>query len=109
MTVTVTSVNDPPTATDDTYDVLKGSAAKTLTVLANDSIAPDTGETLTITAVTQGSQGGTVQIAADKGSVSYKPAAGYKGDETFTYTISDGNGGTDQATVTIHVLPFAVD
>ncbi len=108
VTVTVSSVNDAPTATDDTYDVLKGSSAKTLTVLTNDSIAPDTGETLTITAVTQGSQGGTVQIATDKGSVTYKPAAGYKGDKTFTYTISDGNGGTDQATVTIHVLPFAV-
>jgi len=108
VTVTVTSVNDPPTANDDTLDVLKNSSANTLTVLANDSFAPDTGETLTVTAVTQGSQGGTVQIAADSLSVTYTPATGFKGDETFTYTISDGNGGTDQATVTVHVLPFAV-
>ncbi len=108
VTVTVSSVNDLPTAANDTYDVLKGSTAKTLTVLANDSIAPDTGETLTITAVTQGSQGGTIEIAADKGSVTYRPAAGFKGDETFTYTISDGNGGTATATVTMRVLPFAV-
>lgn len=109
VTVTVNSVNDPPTANDDTFEVLKSSSANTLAVLANDSTAPDTGETLTITAVTQGNQGGTVQIAADNLSVIYTPAAGFKGDETFTYTVSDGHGGTDQATVTIHVLPFARD
>ncbi len=32
--------------------------------------------------------------------VSYTPAANFIGTETFTYTISDGNGGTDTATVT---------
>ncbi len=106
VTVTVTSVNDPPTAANDTYDVPKDSAVKTLDVLANDSIAPDAGETLTITAVTQGTQNGTVLLAADSRSVTYKPADGYKGDETFTYTISDGNGGTATATVTIHVLEY---
>lgn len=108
VTVTVNSVNDPPTATDDTFSVLKGSTANTLAVLANDAIAPDTGETLNVTAVTQGSQGGTVQIASGGGSVTYSPAAGFTGSETFTYTVSDGNGGTDQATVTVQVAPFAV-
>ncbi len=106
VTVTVTSVNDPPTATNDTYDVPKDTAARTLEVLGNDAFAPDTGETLTITAVTQGTQQGVVQIAANSRSVTYQPKAGYKGDETFTYTISDGNGGTAQATVTIHVLEY---
>ncbi len=106
VTVTVTSVNDPPTATNDTFDVPKDSSAKTLEVLANDSFAPDTGETLTITAVTPGTKGGSVQIATGSKSVTYTPATGYKGDETFTYTISDGNGGTAQATVTIRVLEY---
>ena len=32
--------------------------------------------------------------------VSYTPAANYFGPDTFTYTISDGNGGTATATVT---------
>lgn len=106
VTVTVNSVNDPPTATDDSFDVPKDVAAKTLDVLGNDKIEPDVGETLTITAVTQGTQGGSVQIAADQRSVTYTPAAGYEGTETFTYTISDGNGGTDQATVTVRVLEY---
>src|SRR5690606_23626181 len=70
---------------------------------------PATGQALTITAVTQGSQGGTVTVAADKKSVSYSPAAGFQGDETFTYTVSAGTAGTDQATVTVHVVPFAKD
>ena len=75
VTVTITSVNDPPTAANDTYDVPKNAAAKTLDVLVNDSIAPDTGETLTITAVTPGTKDGTVQIAADKRSLTYQPKA----------------------------------
>jgi cyclophilin family peptidyl-prolyl cis-trans isomerase len=106
VTVTVTSVNDPPTANNDTFDVSKDSPAKTLDVLANDTILPDVGETLTITAVTQGTQGGSVQIAADLRRLTYTPAAGFEGNETFTYTVSDGNGGTDQATVTIRVLEY---
>lgn len=106
VTVTVNPVNDPPTANDDTFDVPKDSTGKALDVLANDSILPDVGETLTITAVTQPTQGGSVQIAVDGLSVTYQPAAGFEGNDTFTYTISDGNGGTDQATVTVRVLQY---
>ncbi len=39
--------------TNDTLTVAEDSAATVVDVLANDSIAPDTGETLTVTAVTQ--------------------------------------------------------
>jgi cyclophilin family peptidyl-prolyl cis-trans isomerase len=106
VTVTVNSVNDPPTANDDTFDVPKDSTARPLNVLSNDTILPDVGETLTITAVTQGTQGGSVQIAAGQQSITYTPVAGYVGTETFTYTVSDGNGGTDQATVTVRVLEY---
>ncbi len=46
--------------------------------------------------------------------VSYTPAANYFGTDSFTYTICDGNGGTDTATVTMTVTtvndnPDAVD
>ncbi len=33
----------------------------------------------------------------------YVPAAGFAGTDTFNYTVSDGNGGTDTSTVTITV------
>jgi large repetitive protein len=110
VTMTVLNVNDPPTANDDTYQVSKGSATKTLNVLENDTIFPDVGETLTIVAVTQGSQGGTVTIAAGGQAVLYTPSANTSlpdtYTETFTYTISDGSDETDTATVTIQIRPY---
>src|SRR6185503_5963457 len=101
VTMTVTGVNDNPTANNDAATVVEDSSATVVTVLANDSFAPDTGETLTVTAVTQGTGGGTVTLVA--GVVSYAPAANFSGTETFTYTISDGNGGTATGTVTMTV------
>ncbi len=54
VSVTVTPVNDPPVANDDAASVIEDSGANAINVLANDSILPDVGETLTITGVTQG-------------------------------------------------------
>ena len=104
VTVTVTNVNDPPTANDDgPVTVAEDASATTIDVLANDIFTPDTGETLTITAITQGTSGGIVTIAGDNRSVLFEPAQDFNGTDTFTYTISDGNGGTDMATVTVTV------
>ena len=79
------------------------SGATVLDVLANDTTAPDTGETLTVTAVTQPASGTVTLHAA--ACVSFTPAANFNGTTTFTYTISDGNGGTATATVTVTVTP----
>ena len=43
-------------------------------------------------------------IATD-GSYSYTPAAGFSGNTSFTYTVSDGNGDTATGTVNITVNP----
>jgi outer membrane protein OmpA-like peptidoglycan-associated protein len=103
VTVTVTPVNDPPDAVNDTLTVAEDSGATPVNVLANDSIAPDTGETLTVTAVSQPARGGTVSLAG--GEVSFTPAPNFFGNTSFTYTISDGNGGSDTATVAVTVTP----
>ncbi|MDV7214268.1 Ig-like domain-containing protein, partial [Azotobacter beijerinckii] len=58
LTITVTPVNDAPDAADDSFTVAEDSGATVLNLLANDSFAPDTGETLTVTAVTQPAVGG---------------------------------------------------
>jgi len=103
VTVTVTASNDNPTAVNDSFTVTEDSSNNTINPLANDSFAPDTGETLTITSVSAGSKGGTITISQDKLTLVYTPAANVQGTETFTYTISDGNGGTATATVTMTV------
>ncbi|MCH5377043.1 MAG: Ig-like domain-containing protein, partial [Planctomycetes bacterium] len=110
VTVTVNGTNDPPTANNDTFQVSKDAGATTLNVLANDTILPDANETLTVVAVTQGSQGGTIAIAADGKSVIYTQSGSTSlpdtYTETFTYTIGDGSGETDVATVSVTVRPY---
>ncbi|HYH97927.1 OmpA family protein [Hyalangium sp.] len=102
FTITVIDFNPPPTAVDDTATVVEDSQENSIDVLANDSTAPNTGETLTIVEVTQGNHGGTVTITEGGTRVVYTPAPGFWGTETFTYTISDGNS-TSTATVTVTV------
>jgi large repetitive protein len=102
VNVTVTNVNDNPTANDDSATVAEDSGANAIDVLANDSIAPDAGETLTVTSVTQGANG-SVAITGGGTGVSYTPNANYFGPDSFTYTVGDGNGGSDSATVSITV------
>jgi hypothetical protein len=84
--------------------VAEDSGANAINVLANDNDGPDEGETLAVTSVTQGAHG-TVTITGGGTGVSYAPAADYFGTDTFTYTISDGHGGTDTATVNVTVTP----
>lgn len=82
--VTVTPVNDAPTAVADAPTVAKDAGPTALAVLANDLIAPDTGETLTITAVTQPANG-TVVITGGGTGLTFQPTAGFTGTTTFTY------------------------
>jgi uncharacterized repeat protein (TIGR01451 family) len=103
IAITVTPVNDPPTATADTATVAEDSAATEVDVLANDVITPDTGETLRVTTVTQPMLG-TAQLVMGGARVSYTPNADAFGTDSFSYTITDGNGGTATATVTVTVL-----
>jgi len=94
--------NDAPVAVDD-LAITDEDTPVTIDVLVNDSDIDD-GDLLTITGVTQGSHG-TVTIDPVTGNPVYTPEANWNGTDTFTYTISDGNGGTDTATVTMDVAP----
>jgi hypothetical protein len=104
VTVTVTPVNDNPTAVADTVTVAEDSGASAISVLANDSSAPDGAETLTIASKTNGTNG-TVAITGGGTGLTYTPNANFNGTDTFTYTVSDGNSGTATATVTVTVTP----
>ncbi len=107
ISMAVTNVNDAPVATNDSLSATKNSSAITLDVLANDTLGVDagSGETLRVTAIGTGSQGGTITIGTNGANILYTPKANFSGTETFTYTISDrATGGlTSQATVTMNV------
>ncbi len=96
--VTVTSINDVPTASADTVTTLKNQAVS-VPVLSNDSDVDE--DTLTVTGVTQ-PQHGSATITGGT-AVQYTPADNYSGSDTFSYTVGDGNGGVAGATVTVTI------
>lgn len=90
--------NVAPTAADDSYTATVG-ATNTIDVLANDS-DENSEDTLTVTSVTQPTSG-SVAINSD-GTLSFEPTGGTLGDDSFTYTVSDGEL-SDTATVSLTV------
>ncbi len=98
VSLVVRAVNDAPVSAADASRTAQGQAV-TVAVLANDGDAD--GDALAVTAVSQGANG-KVAINAD-GTLTYFPAAGFAGTDTFTYTVSDGQGGNAQATVNVVV------
>lgn len=116
LTLTIVPANDPPVANDDNgttpeETTLNGS------VLTNDTdIDGDTLTVATFTVVgdaTVHTAGSTVTIAGvgeltirSDGTYSFVPALNYNGAvPVATYTASDGEGGTDTATLTLNVTP----
>jgi CSLREA domain-containing protein len=95
--LTVNETEEKPDAVDDTVTTNQNTPVN-VDVLANDS-DPD-GDSLTISGVSTPGHG-TATIT--DGKVAYTPSAGYAGTDSFTYSISDGNGGTDTAMVNITV------
>jgi hypothetical protein len=100
VTVTVTSVNDAPVAVADAADTDEDTAV-VIPVLNNDNDVD--GDTLTVTSVTA-PVNGTALVQAD-GSIRYTPDDDWYGVDTFDYAISDGQGGTSAASVTVSVHP----
>ncbi|MEF2232173.1 MAG: cadherin-like domain-containing protein, partial [Pseudodesulfovibrio sp.] len=60
------------------------------------------GDTLTITSVGDATHGA---VSLVDGQIVFAPEADYNGQATFTYTVSDGHGGSDTATVTLNITP----
>ncbi|MCH5375285.1 MAG: beta-propeller domain-containing protein, partial [Planctomycetes bacterium] len=101
--VFVRDINDPPIARDDHYVLRTPSTDHVLRVLANDTALPDAGERLEIVTVGPTSGGGEVRIDEQGQRLLYNPPTGGADTDSFTYTVADGRGGMDQATVTIEL------
>jgi hypothetical protein len=97
--LTATS-NNPPVAVDNSATTSLDTPV-TVNVLANDS-DPDN-DPLTVTGATVPAHGAAVVNA--NSTITYTPAAGYSGPDSFNYSISDGRGGTASAAVSITVSP----
>lgn len=97
VTIEVSPVNDAPVAMDDATQTSHRNPV-TVYVLANDSDAD--GDALTITTVVTPANG-TATISSGGTSITYTPASKITAPETFSYTISDGRGGTATAQTTV--------
>ncbi|MEA5539546.1 Ig-like domain-containing protein, partial [Limnoraphis robusta Tam1] len=91
--------NQPPNAVDDSATTGFNTPI-TLNVLGNDT-DPE-GNSLSIADIQQDTDNGG-QVVIENGQLIYTPPAGFTGNDSFSYTISDGQGGTDTAIVTITV------
>jgi large repetitive protein len=121
VSITVTSVNDVPTAQNDTLATTENAAiaGSVLTANGNGTDADIDGDSLTVSAVNgdalkvgqpvAGSAGGTFTIGTG-GAYTFNPGTTF--DDlapletrvtTVQYTISDGNGGFSTATVSVTV------
>jgi VCBS repeat-containing protein len=101
FTITVTAVNEPPVAGDDTATVVEGGTLNMAApgLLANDSDPDLPAQTLSVNTT-------PVMTLFGDGSYQYIHDGTETTSDSFVYEISDGNGGTDQATVTITITPL---
>ncbi|EKK02698.1 protein containing Planctomycete extracellular domain protein [Rhodopirellula baltica SH28] len=107
ISITVSDVNDPPVALNDTVNVLEDGD---LTVLVTNNDSDSDGA---IASVTAGSPSNGTAVVSGL-NVVYTPNDDYFGTDSFSYTITDDDGATATAMVTVNVRqlndkPVAVD
>lgn len=100
VTVNVTHVNHAPVAADDAVQVRDG-ASVTWNISRKSSDVD--GDTLTIKELGKPANGSV--RTTDTRNVVYTPAPGFSGEDSFQYTVSDGQLASGQATVKVRVLP----
>ena len=101
VTITVDGVNTPPVAQPDAFTADEDTVV-TGNVLVDNGSGVDSdadGDSLTVSLLTPPSTGELSLLA--NGNFTFTPAEDFVGTETFVYQISDGNGGTSSATVSM--------
>tara|TARA_R110002153_G_scaffold202088_1_gene355273 strand:+ start:14912 stop:18115 length:3204 start_codon:yes stop_codon:yes gene_type:complete len=95
--VQVTALNDAPIANDDTASIQQNSDTTAINVLSN-----DTDVDLDELSITSFSYTGEGQVAVLNQQLTYTPAAGFTGNESIIYVVSDGTL-TDEASLNVQV------
>ncbi|MEQ8786488.1 MAG: Ig-like domain-containing protein [Pirellulaceae bacterium] len=102
-TVSIQTVNDPPTAADSS--VFVGRNTSTTLELGDDG-DPESVQQLTLTVLSGPSHGSLGNFNAAAGYVWYLPESGYVGDDSITYQLTDEGGLTsDVVTMSLSIIP----
>jgi hypothetical protein len=97
VNISVTCVDDAPVAVADSATVAQDSGSTAIGVLGNDTDI-DAGPKAVASATAP--PHGTAAVDAGGSGVSYQPAAGYCGPDSFSYTLNGGSSATVSVTVT---------
>ncbi|MCK5827991.1 tandem-95 repeat protein, partial [Candidatus Bipolaricaulota bacterium] len=102
VSVTVYATNDGPTALDD-YSETDENESVRIDILDNDS-DPDGSLDSSSVSITRDPSHGTIDVDPATGVVTYFPANGSCGSDSFSYTVDDNEGATsNEATVSVEV------
>jgi hypothetical protein len=101
--ITVKPVNDDPVANPDAASTPQYTPVS-IDVLDNDTDVD--GDVLSIAAVSAPSHG---EASIEDGKVTYAPGPTFKESDSFSYTVADGHGGTDEGTVTVTAIGCGED
>ncbi len=102
-TVSVSVASTDPVTAQSTTAWAAVNTPMTFAVL---NLATDaTGATLTVSGVTQGSDGSVVLNS--NGTVTYTPNSGFSGTDSFTYTVKDAQGNSATGTIAVTFGPTA--
>jgi VCBS repeat-containing protein len=107
VTITVNPVNDNPNAAGDSYTTNEDQSF-TSVLGVDDLILNDSdidGDLLTVNPTPAAGPTNGILVLNSDGTFTYTPDPDFNGTDAFTYQVSDGNGGTSQAIVTISVNP----
>jgi gliding motility-associated-like protein len=111
VTVTVSAIDDTPIAVDDNRGTTV-NVQRVVDVLINDTGLEDGGIAVSVETAPNPAEG-SVAVNVDN-TITFTPAADFKGLATFQYRVTDGDGDYDVADVTINVrddnhIPVAND
>ena len=100
--ITVTSVNDPPVAVDDSASTARNTPV-IINLIANDTDIDGTINPGSVVITTQPTRGGTIANHLN-GTVTFTPKNNFRGTDVFRYRVRDNsNGLSNIATVRVNV------
>jgi hypothetical protein len=98
ITINVTAVNDAPVGTNFSINVTQNITYNGILPVGSDV----ENDTLSYSKATSPVFG--IATVNTNGTFTYEPSINYVGSDSFSYTVSDGNGGSNTYTVSVNVI-----